>query len=318
MRSSGALADADADVRVICGPTAAGKSSVAMWLAAREPTTIVSADSRQVYRQFDVGTAKPTATERAAVTHRGIDVVDPSERYSAAAWVESAEGWIDEAHAAGTTPIVVGGTGLYLKALFDGLFEEPPLDPTRRALAASALGPFTIDELRRWTQALDPERAHLGRTQLLRSIEIALMTGRRLSELQRERARRPRWRPRYLVVDPGPALSDRIAARIDDMLDHGWPDEVQRLMQTVPANAPAWKATGYDTVRRLVAGELSRRAAHEIILIETRQYAKRQRTWFRHQLPPHLVTRVSPDASDWENVVADWSVGANPRTSRSA
>jgi len=312
------LADADADVRVICGPTAAGKSSVAMWLAAREPTTIVSADSRQVYRQFDVGTAKPTATERAAVPHRGIDVVDPTERYSAAAWAESAEGWIGEAYAAGTTPIVVGGTGLYLKALFDGLFEEPPLDPIRRASAASALGSFTIEELRRWTQALDPERAHLGRTQLLRSIEIALMTGMRLSELQRERARRPRWRPRYLVVDPGPALSDRIAARIDDMLDHGWPDEVQRLMQTVPANAPAWKATGYDTVRRLVAGELSRRAAHEIILIETRQYAKRQRTWFRHQLPPHLVTRVSPDASDWEPTVADWSVGANPRTSRSA
>ena len=111
-----------------------------MWLAAREATTIVSADSRQVYRQFDIGTAKPTAAERAAVAHRGIDVVDPSERYSAAAWAESAEGWIEDARAAGTTPIVVGGTGLYLKALFDGLFEEPPLDPIRRASAACRTG----------------------------------------------------------------------------------------------------------------------------------------------------------------------------------
>lgn len=289
-----------------------------MWLAARGATTIVSADSRQIYRQFDIGTAKSTEGERAVVAHRGIDVVDPSERYSSAAWAESADRWIEDARAAGTTPIVVGGTGLYLKALFDGLFEEPPLDPIRRASAAMVLGALDIEELRRWTRALDPERAHLGKTQLLRSIEIALMTGRRLSELHRERTRRPRWRPRYLVVDPGPALSDRIAARIDDMLDHGWPEEVQRLMQTVPATAPAWKATGYDTVRRLVVGEVSRHAAHEIILIETRQYAKRQRTWFRHQLPPHLVTRVSPEASDWEGAVAEWSAGTNPRTSRSA
>jgi tRNA dimethylallyltransferase len=109
-----------------------------------------------------------------------------------------------------------------------------------------------------------------------------------------------------------------IAARIDDMLDHGWPDEVQQLMQTVPENAPAWKATGYDVVRQLVKGELSRSAANERILIETRQYAKRQRTWFRHQLPPESTTRVNPEASDWEYVVAEWSSGTKSRRSRSA
>jgi len=289
-----------------------------MWLASRGPTTIISADSRQVYRGFDVGTAKPTAAERASIAHRGIDVVEPTERYSAAAWAGSAEGWIEAAFASGTTPLVVGGTGLYLRALFDGLFEEPHLDAGRRASAAQALGELDVDELRRWTRALDPGRAHLGRTQLLRSIEIALLTGRRLSELHRERARRPRWRPRYLVVDPGPVLTDRIAARIDDMLDHGWPDEVQHLMQTVPETAPAWKATGYDAVRRLVRGELSRSAAHEIILIETRQYAKRQRTWFRHQLPQNLVTTVNPDASGWECTVAEWSGTTNIRGSKSS
>ena len=277
-----------------------------MWLAARDPSTIISADSRQVYRGFDVGTAKATAGERAAVVHHGIDIVDPVQRYSAAAWAESAEGWIEDARAARATPIVVGGTGLYLRALFDGLFEEPPLDPARRASIASALGELDIHELRRWTRALDPVRAHLGKTQLLRAVEIALLTGHRMSGLHRERARHPRLRPRYLLVDPGPALSERIAARIDDMLDHGWPDEVQRLMQTIPPDAPAWKATGYDTVRRLVTGELTRSAAREIILIDTRQYAKRQRTWFRHQLPAELVTLVNPVAGDWESVVTEW------------
>src|SRR5262249_38724334 len=158
--------------------------------------------------------------------------------------------------------------------------EEPPLDPARRASIAAALGELDIHELRRWTRALDPERAHLGKTQLLRSVEIALLTGHRMSGLHRERARRPRLRPRYLLVDPGPALSERIAARIEEMLDHGWPDEVQRLMQTISPDAPAWKATGYDTVRRLVIGELTRSAARDRILIDTRQYAKRQRTWF--------------------------------------
>ena len=308
----------DADVRVICGPTAAGKSAIAMWLAAREPTTIVSADSRQVYRGFDVGTAKPTTAERSKVPHRGIDIVDPRERYSAAAWAASADGWIVEARASRTTPLVVGGTGLYLRALFEGLFEEPPLDAARRTSIAVALGELDVAELRRWVSALDPGRAHLGRTQLLRSIEMALLTGRRLSELHRESARLPRWRPRYLVVDPGPVLSHRIATRIDEMLDHGWPDEVQRLMQTVPADAPAWKATGYDAVRRLVTGELSRPAARDIILIETRQYAKRQRTWFRHQLPTDRVTRVSPDDRNWERTVAEWDSETQPHTSRSA
>jgi tRNA dimethylallyltransferase len=108
-------------------------------------------------------------------------------------------------------------------------------------------------------------------------------------------------------VDPGSALVERIGARIDHMLDHGWPDEVQQLMQTVPADAPAWNAAGYDAVRRFVRGDLSRSSARETILIETRQYAKRQRTWFRHQLPADRVTRVDPSSAEWTDVVARWA-----------
>ena len=279
---------------------------VALWLAARAATTIVSADSRQVYRGFDIGTAKATAEEQRRVPHRGIDVAEPTVRYSAATWASSADRWIAEVRDEGREPLVVGGTGLYLRALFEGLFDEPPLDAPRRARLAEAFEAYSLDELRRWASALDPERAHLGRTQLLRSIEIALLTGRRLSDLHRERARVSRWRPRYLLVDAGPALADRIGARIDDMLDHGWPDEVQRLMATVPADAPAWNATGYAAVRRLVAGEATRAAVRDEVLIATRQYAKRQRTWFRHQLPTDAVTLVNPLEAGWEEVVARW------------
>lgn len=292
---------------MICGPTAAGKSAIALWLAGRDASTIVSADSRQIYRGFDIGTAKPSVEERMRVPHCGIDVVDPSQRYSAAAWAESANAWIEDAVRAGRTPLLVGGTGLYLRALFEGLYHEPQTDAAKRRELEIWLGDLSVEELRRWTKTLDPTRAHLGRTQLSRAIEIALLTGHRVSELHRDRASVPRWHPRYLVVDPGAPLGGRISARIDDMLSHGWTDEVERLMQTVPPDAPAWNATGYDTVRRMIRGDLTRLEAREAILIQTRQYAKRQRTWFRHQLPPDRVTRVSPLAPDWHDVVTRWA-----------
>jgi tRNA dimethylallyltransferase len=127
-----------------------------------------------------------------------------------------------------------------------------------------------------------------------------------MSDLHRDHGRTPRWRARYLVVDPGPALAGRIAARIDDMLDNGWMAEVTQLMHTVPATAPAWNATGYDAVRSLARGELPRDAARERILIATRQYAKRQRTWFRHQLPADRVTRVDPLGPDSTATIDRW------------
>lgn len=303
----GADRDASVEIDVICGPTAAGKSAIALWLAEREPVTIISADSRQIYRGFDIGTAKPTQAERDRVPHLGIDLIEPTERYSAAAWADRANEWIVETRASGRRPLVVGGTGLYLRALFEGLFAEPELDAARRAALEPMLGQMPLGDLRRWATVLDPSRAHLGRTQLIRVIEIALLTGHRLSDLHRERARGSRWHPRYLVVDPGPELATRIAARIDDMLLSGWPEEVRRLMQVVPETAPAWNATGYDAVRRFVTGDISRSNAREEILISTRQYAKRQRTWFRNQLPEESVTRIDPLASDWQAVARAWA-----------
>ncbi|HJR68186.1 MAG TPA: tRNA (adenosine(37)-N6)-dimethylallyltransferase MiaA [Gemmatimonadaceae bacterium] len=304
---------AAAELRIICGPTAAGKSALALSLAERGPTTIISADSRQIYRRFDIGTAKPTAGERRRVPHRGIDIVDPTERHSAAAWAEDAIRWAAEATAAQRTAVVVGGTGFYLRALAMPLFEEPPLDADRRAALARALNPMTTPELRRWCEQLDPARAHLGRTQLLRAIEIAILTGRPISAWHREQPRRPTVRARWLVVSPRSpaALAHRIEERAAAMVRAGWEDEVRELVQTVPEDAPAWNATGYRTVRERVRGTLTRDAMLARIIVETRQYAKRQRTWFRHQLPSERVTRIDPgDERAMDMAIHWWREGA--------
>jgi tRNA dimethylallyltransferase len=301
------LADSSAaPIRVICGPTAAGKTPLALWLARHHEVTIVSADSRQLYRRLDVGTAKPSIEERRLVPHRGIDVLEPTERASAAWWAERADEWVREALASGRVPLGVGGTGLYLRALFGELFGEPDLDPVRRTALAVQLARLPTRELRRWVEMLDPSRAALGRTQLLRAVEIALLTGARLSALHRERPRPARWRARYLVVDPGAALATRIEARVSAMLDAGWRDEVRSLMRELPADAPAWNATGYRTIRLLEAGALDERDAIHRVIVDTRQYAKRQRTWFRHQVPEAEVTRLDPCVPDWQARALSW------------
>jgi tRNA dimethylallyltransferase len=307
--SSSAALDV-AELPVIAGPTAAGKSAIALALAGRTGAALVSADSRQVYRRFDVGTAKPTPEERALVPHHGIDVVEPTERYSAARFADDAERWIGADRAAGRSSIVVGGTGFYLRAIFEPLFAEPPMDPAARAALQSHLAGLSSEELRRWCEELDPPRATLGRTQLLRAIEVSLLTGERVSDLHAMPPRPPRFRARYLVVDPGPVLHERIAARVDRMLEAGWPEEVRQLLTDVPEDAPAWNAAGYAVVRRLVRGEISRMHAREQVIIETRQYAKRQRTWLRHQLGTAPVTMVNPDAADAVTIVNRWWTGA--------
>ena len=301
--SSSAASDA-AELRVICGPTAAGKSALALELAARHGATIISADSRQIYRRFDIGTAKPTHDEQSRVPHRGIDIAEPTERWSAARWADAADQWVNERSAAKT--VIVGGTGFYLRALTTPLFDAPPLDADARAALARELAPFSLHTLREHCASLDPALAHLGRAQLLRAIEVATLTGQRLSELQRDNARAPRRRARWLVVDPGERLAAQIERRIDAMLDGGWIEETRTLMRDVPDDAPAWQGCGYDAVRDIATGVRTPAEAREAILISTRQYAKRQRTWFRHQLRDADVTRVDPHDAATAARIEEW------------
>jgi len=304
MSSNGGLAGAS--LAVICGPTASGKSALALRLAEAVGASIISADSRQVYRGFDIGTAKPDTAERARIPHAGIDVAEPDERYTASDWAESVPGWVDSITASGRTPLLVGGTGFYLRALFTPLFDEPELDAGIRTQLRAVLAGLSAAEVQRWCEAIDPSRAGLGRAQHERAIEVALITGHRISDLHRERSRPPLMTARYLVLDPGPVLSDAIAGRVDAMLGAGWLDEVQHLAGWVGPDAQAWTATGYDTLRRVVTGELTVERGRELVVIATRQYAKRQRTWFRHQLEGERVLRLDPRTPDAIEVAVRW------------
>jgi len=298
-------------LRIICGPTAAGKSALALYLAEKHGAAIVSADSRQIYCGFDIGTAKPSRDERARVTHYGIDVAEPEERFSAARWSAGADKWVVTAADIGKQPVIVGGTGLYIKAFVEPLFSAPELDPARRKVLERELESTSISELRRWCRELDPARAHLGRAQLVRAIETAVLAGKRISELHSlHNARRgssgSSASPTYLVVDPGASLAGRIESRVERMLATGWIDEVEELSRTVSPDAPAWKASGYSVMRKHVQGNLDLSTAKERVIIETRQYAKRQRTWFRHQLPSAAVTHLNPEDSQARAVVREW------------
>jgi tRNA dimethylallyltransferase len=274
-------------------------------LAALFGASIISADSRQVYRRFDIGTAKPGTEDLNRVPHYGIDVAEPDERYTAAHWATSVPTWMDEIRGSGRAPLVVGGTGFYLRALFMPLFEEPDIDPGRRAVVRDVLSAMSGDEVRRWCEALDPSRATLGRAQRERAIEVALLTGHRISDLHLERSRAPTLTARYLVLDPGASLAGSIAARVDEMLANGWLDEVRKLIETLNPEARAWTATGYDAMRRVASGELTLDRGRELVVFATRQYAKRQRTWFRNQLAGEQVLRLDPRAPDaFERVVA--------------
>jgi tRNA dimethylallyltransferase len=260
-----------------------------------------------VYRGFDIGTAKPTAAERRQVPHAGLDLVEPTARFSAAAWAAHATEVLEREGPARV--LVVGGTGLYLRALVEPLFEEPPMDPERRAALAEELDALDTDTLRRWVARLDATRAGLGRTQLLRALEVALLTGRRISELHREAARAARWHARWLVVDPLEQLQARIERRIGLMAGAGWLTEVRDLAARVPADAPAWNACGYAELRAVVLGEGNIEQARRDILVSTRQYAKRQRTWFRHQLAGEAVTLMDPRSVDAGTQAERWWQG---------
>jgi len=294
-------ASSRAPLRIVMGPTAAGKSAIAMHLAEHFGLAIISADSRQVYRGFDIGTAKPTADEQRRVPHYGVDVLNPMDRYSAHQWAADAMDWLDAARATGRDSVIVGGTGFYVRALVHPLDPVPALEPHRRHALEEWMQRLTSEELVRWCQRLDPARAALGPVQQRRAIETALLAGRRLSDALAQPSEAPPapLRPvRYLVVDPGPILATRIAERVQSMVRAGWIDEITRLIASVPPDAPAWKASGYRTLRDAVVSRAPLEPAIERVIIETRQYAKRQRTWCRHQLPTAQVQLLDSTAGD--------------------
>jgi tRNA dimethylallyltransferase len=272
---------------VVVGPTASGKTALAGALAARLPITVISADARQVYRGLDVGTAKPDPELRRRVPHLGLDLIAVGERYSAGRFAADAAGWVAEVRGSGRTPVVVGGTGFYIRALGDGLFQEPALDPARRDRLREWTEGLEPGALARWAGRLDPRFGGGGRQRAARAIEVALLTGHPLSHWQQVARDTGAIRPWYIQLTlPRDVLHRRIAERVDRMLAEGLVRETRKVLATgVAPDAPGLDAVGY---REVIAAERGILPAHQVrdaIVIATRQYAKRQETWFRNQLP---------------------------------
>jgi tRNA dimethylallyltransferase len=283
------------------GATAVGKTAVAVALAALTPVTVISADARQVYRGLDIGTAKPDRALRARVPHVGVDLVDPGERYSAGRFAREAAGWLAEIRAAGRLPVVVGGTGFYVRALADGLFREPPLEPSRRERLRGWTERLPASDLARWAGRLDTRFQAGGRQRAARAVEVALLTGQALSWWQREARETGVMRPWYIHLTlPREALRSRILARVDAMLAAGLVEEVRAVLaRGVAPDAAGLDGVGYrEVVAMLVDGGRPAPELREAIARATRAYAKRQETWFRNQLRGG-VGRGSWDVPIW-------------------
>jgi tRNA dimethylallyltransferase len=278
-------------VPVIVGPTAVGKTAVALALAAHWPLEIISADSRQVYRRLDIGTAKPTRKERGRVQHHGLDLVEPGTRYSAGHFARDAERWIEEVRNRGRLPVVVGGTGLYVRALADGLFHEPPLDQAQRRSLDAFTARLEPLELLRWAGRLDPGFRGGGRQRAARAVEIALLTGYSLSHWQQAARAQGSMDPWYIVLTaPRPVLHQRIARRAEEMMRRGLIEEVASVLaEGHSPTAPGLDGIGVREAVDYLHGRRPRETVAEAIATSTRQYAKRQETWFRHQLDREAI-----------------------------
>lgn len=289
---------------VICGPTAGGKSALALELARQlrargQPAEIITADAFQIYRGMDIGTAKPTADERAGVPHHLIDLVEPTERFTVDDWLAHADTLVDQLRARGTLPIVVGGTHLYVKALLEGLFDGPKPDPALRAALEAQDPAHRRAELER----LDPEAAKrihpndVRRT--IRALEVYHQTGRPISAHQQQWGPRPpgpaapdspgqaapvSGRPdaRLIILDwPAELINRRINARVRSMVERGLLEEVRALAQAERLGPQAREALGYKQLLPVLEGRVPFGDAVERIKIETRRFAKNQRTWLK-------------------------------------
>jgi len=275
---------------LIAGPTASGKSSLALALAQQIEGVIVNADSAQIYRDLPVLSAAPSADEEKLVEHRLYGLQDGALPCSAAGWAAMARRDIDEIHARGRTPILVGGTGLYLRTLLDGIAPVPAIDPEIRARVRQS----GLDENRAKLLTLDPEAAaRLGpadTSRINRALEVILSTGRTLGEWQKQReggiANEVELTP-LILLPPREWLYARCDERFARMVDQGAASEVEALLaRKLNPNLPVMRAIGVRELSRYLLGEASLDEAIAAGQQATRRYAKRQYTWFAHQPPP--------------------------------
>jgi tRNA dimethylallyltransferase len=286
-------------VVIVAGPTASGKSALALSLAEAFRGTIINADSMQVYRELWILTARPNADEVARVPHRLYGVLPASEACTAARWRDMAIAAIGEAREEGRLPIVCGGTGLYFKALMEGLSPIPDIpaeirDPLRERFAGASAG-----EIRDALAAIDPKAAGrippTDRQRLLRALEVHQATGRSIVDWQDEPLTGPPAGMDFITIRLSPPRQAVYAAcdtRFRQMIDAGALDEVRSLMElNLDADLPAMKALGVPELMRLIRGEITLEAAIAAVQQATRNYVKRQETWFSRQIIANLTIK---------------------------
>lgn len=283
---------------VLTGPTASGKTEVALALAESIGAEIVAMDSMTLYRGMDVGTAKPTAEERGRIPHHLLDILDPWESASVAFWLENAARCCREIESRGKRTLFVGGTPLYLKALLYGLFESPPADPDLRGRlneVAETQGRAALHERLRAIDPTTANRLHVNDVRrVIRALEVWELTGKPISSWQQEwpsadpvAAQTPLQNPQnpkiFCLDLPRPELYARIDARVTKMFAAGWIDEVIRLRNLpFPLSREARQALGYREVFDFLDGKTTLEDAIRLVQARSRQFAKRQLTWFRH------------------------------------
>ncbi len=289
----------------ICGATATGKSGVALALAGRLQSSILSADSRQVYREFDIGTAKPTAVDRTCVPHHLIDICDPTETLTLADYQQQAQNLIAAVDFPVSPPLLlVGGTGLYIKSVVRGLKipRVAPIPELRSQLAE--LGQSQCYAMLQQVDRSAAEKIHLNDpVRTLRALEVFYATGRPISEQQGENP------PNYPILQIGldceiDVLVDRIKQRTEQMLERGWIAEVEYLCKKYGCDLPLLNTLGYQEMKQYLAGDIKLEEAKELTILHTRQFAKRQRTWFRAYPEIEWFDVSTPDLLErvWQRV----------------
>ena len=300
---------------VLAGPTAVGKSAVALVLAERLGGEIVAVDSMQVYRGLDIGTGKPTAEERARAPHHLIDVVEVSQPFDAGQFARLAGEAVAAIRGRGRIAILCGGTGLYFKALLEGLGAAPPADAALRAALAAAPLPELLRELAERDPATYERIDRQNARRVIRALEVIRLTGRPFSEQrapwEREGASAER-RCIFLGLERAPGeLRRRIDGRVEEMFRRGLVAETERLLQQgLGQNPTARQALGYRQVIEYLGGQRSLPETIELVRIRTRQLAKRQMTWFRRQMRLRWVRLEGEPAAEAiaERLAGEWGV----------
>jgi len=303
------------DFLAITGPTTSGKTKLSIAVAEALGGEIICMDSRQIYRGMDIGTDKVSPEHRERVPHQGLDLRNPDERYSAAQFGRDARSAIEEILGRGHVPMLVGGTGLFLRSLTHPIFKQPEIDETRLNTLRGFLAQRTTAELKRWVEVLDSGRSDLARDggpqRLGRTIEVALLTGRPLSWWHQQGTPDHEALDGLIVVldKDREELDRRIDARVNRMAAEGLVDEVKGLLEKgYGPEDPGMTGTGYREVAAHLSGEMTLDEALDRMRAQTRQYARRQLTWFRHQLPEgalHIDTS-QPLAVQVAEVIVGW------------